>query len=788
MHYFRLALRGLLRRGNSNIIKILCLAAGLALGLLLIAKVCFERSYNDFIPDADRIYIIEETFDRGGEQGTSTYPRVSGGVLPAMRDELPQVETGTRMVLITYGYLISENNDTLSITGYGADSLLMSTLGLPMVLGNPSTALSQTMSVMISRSFADKLGGPEKAMGMPLHFDTADGQVLTVTGVFEDLPDNTHLDFDVLLSLEHMGEWSLNNWQGNDRYEAYIKVRPGTDIGELEEDMRAVQARHIDVDELVRNNDDTRYTLKPLLDIHVSDDDVKDSNQLMLLLGIMLIVISVLNYILIIISTLVGRSRATAIEKCYGAGTRQIVGRTLAEASLHMFLALAIAAVLVVVFRETVMRLLSVRLESMLAPATVGVLIGIVAALLIFSVVVSSMIYVNVPVAVAFRGVVSKKRWWKIGLLFVQFVFVSLLVTLMATMAKQYDHLFKADTGYAYENLAFSRISPKYEWQQTVISELKKLPAVDGVTLCFSVPWYGASGNNVSLPGSTEKLLNYADLYTVSDNFFDVLEIPVVEGSVFPSDQLNDRSMMVSRSFAEKICKEVGWDDGIIGKELRSTDHSHDINDAFTVIGVYEDFIIGNLHNAENRPSAIFYDHHCNTDYAPTWLLMKLNDMSQEVMSKIDQITYSGYPRTVHAIHERQYQEDKNVRDSIMICCLVALVIALAGLIGYAIDEINRRKREIAIRKVNGAETTDVVRIICRDVTLLSIPALAIGIAMGYMIGLHWLESFAMTWPLTIWEMLGIGVALWALIVGCVGLRAARAARVNPTESINANE
>lgn len=783
MHYLHLALRSLLHRGNSNIIKILCLAAGLALGLLLIAKVCFERSWNDFIPDADRIYIITETFDRGADQGLSTFGLVSGGVLPAMREELPQIETGTHMANLFMGYFFSENNDTLCVNAYGVDSLLINTLGLKMVLGDPTTALSQPTNVMIARSFADMLGGCEAAMGKPLHYDQPDGPVLTVTGIFEDMPENTHLRFDALMPISHMGEWSLNNWTGNDRYQAYIKVRPGTDIDQLIEDMRTVQSHHVDIDELIRTNRDMRYSLMPLLDIHTADDGVKDSYRLMLMLGIMLVAMSILNYVLIVISTLVGRSRATAIEKCYGAGSRQIMGRALVESALHMVLALAIAAVLVFVFRETVVKLLNVHIESLLAPRTVAILAAIVVCLLVFAVAVTSAIYTNVPVAVAFRGSVGKKRWWKVALLFVQFVFVAVLVTVTATMVKQYDYLFKADCGYSYDNFVFTRIPPMADWQHTVSTELMKIPAVEKVAFANQGFWYGSSGNNVIVPGTYEVILNFADLYSVSDNYFDVLEIPIVQGTVFPPDQLNERSVMVSRSFADKVCKALGWN-GIVGKELCFSEHSNDIDDPFTVVGVYEDFRIGDLRNGENRPSAIFYDNDCKSEFPPTWLLIKLNDMSPEVMASIDKVAYSK-PTTMKFIHERQYREDKNVRDSIMICSLVALIIVLAGLIGYAIDEINRRKREIAIRRVNGAETTDIVWVICRDVAWLSIPALAIGVILGRMVGLHWLENFSLTAPLSVWELLGIGEALMALIVGCVALRAARAAKINPTESLN---
>ncbi|MCM1224341.1 MAG: ABC transporter permease, partial [Lachnospiraceae bacterium] len=149
------------------------------MGLLLIAKVCFERSYNDFIADADRIYVIESTFNRGGEQGMYTFPRVSGGVLPAMVEEIAQAETGARMVDNGYDNLINENNDTLKVRSFLVDSTFMQTLSLPMAAGNPLKAFANPFSIMVSREQAEKLGGVEKAMGQTLHISEIDGPAVT---------------------------------------------------------------------------------------------------------------------------------------------------------------------------------------------------------------------------------------------------------------------------------------------------------------------------------------------------------------------------------------------------------------------------------------------------------------------------------------------------------------------------------------------------------------------------------------------------------------------------------
>ncbi len=787
MHYFRLALRSLFRRGNGNIIKILCLAAGLALGLLLIAKVCFERSYNDFIADADRIYRMVESFDRGGSQGMVTFPSISGAVLPAMRDEIPQIETGTVMSEVGVQLLITENNDSLSMRAYAVDSLFLRTLSLPVVLGNDLTALSDINNIMISKSFADVLGGPEKAMGMAMQYAEIGGQLFTVTGIFEDFPENTHFCADMLFSINVMGERSLSNWYGNDRYQGYVKVHPGTDIDALEQEIRKVQGRHVDLEEMVRNNSDIRYGVSPLLSIHADEPEVKASNRMMLMLGIMLIVIAMLNYILLVVSTMVSRSRATAIEKCYGAGRREITLRTLAEVTVHLLLALAIAAGLVFVFRETVIRLMQVSFKALFAPTTLMILCGVLALIMIVAVWVPSAIYSNVPVAVAFRGAVGKKRWWKVTLLFVQFLGVSFLITVMATMVKQYDYIFKAEAGYSYDRLAVAYVGFDYQRRLALEQEARKNPAVEQVSFCSQKLWTRSSGNNAFLPGSDEVLVNFADLYSISDNYFDVLEIPVVEGEIFPPGRLNDKNIMVSRSFVESVDKLAGWSDGPIGKKLKFSEHSDTGDDLFTIVGVYEDFRIGTVDNQEQRPSVMFYDLNGNSYFPPNIMLIKLKDLSQDVISDLSKAMDCNVSSIYQEI-EYQFVKERNLRDSLMICCLVALMIALAGLIGYTVDEINRRRREIAIRKVNGAETTDVVRVVSKDVAILSVPAIAIGVALGQMAGLHWLENFMQSSPLTIWQLLGIGTALFAIIIGIVAFRAAHASNFNPTEIINQND
>ena len=702
MKNLNIALRSLFKKGRSNGIKILSLGVGLAMGLVLISKVCFERSFDKFYPDSDRIYRLHENIIRDGEY--KSYGQVSGGVATAMQVEIPEVEKATRLTYIGGDKELFKTQDG---NRYSAryvvmgDTNVFDLLPRPILIGDPKETLSRPGYVMISNRIAKLLGGAEQAVNKEFEFESSPGQTYTIGGVFEDVPENSHLRFEIVASLEGMSKWSRENWLGNDRYLGYVKLYPGTDPESLTTAIREMQGRHCDLEEVKKAGIDLTYSLVPLMDMHSNSDEVKSMNSLLGFLAFVLIFTAAMNYVLIVISTLINRTKEVAVHKCYGASDKNLFGMIMSETCLHMLISLLLAAFLIVLFRTKTEELLGATLGALFSTQTIVILIGVCIVIFFITGLIPTYMFLRIPVAAAFRNFKESRRYWKLCLLFIQFLATAYLVALLSVINKQYDYMVNVDPGYAYEKLAYcSTQGVEESVRNTAIEELRKIPEVDKVSACYDLPISGMSGNNVSLPGDDRELFNIADMYWVKDDFFSLMEIPVIEGEVFRSDGSASNKVMVSRSFVEKMEQVAGWTGSAIGKNIIITEHSQN-GEPFTICGVYEDVCIGSTGNPDTRPTALFYDR-----YAPM-ILIKFHEMSPENIKKAQKVLEDVMPDrnvTVTAYYMDMidlYKDSRTFRDSVMIGGIVTLIIALIGLLGYTSDETNRRGRENANPKVN---------------------------------------------------------------------------------------
>ena len=785
MKNLNIALRSLFKKGRSNGIKILSLGVGLAMGLVLISKVCFERSFDKFYPDSDRIYRLHENIIRDGEY--KSYGQVSGGVATAMQVEIPEVEKATRLTYIGGDKELFKTQDG---NRYSAryvvmgDTNVFDLLPRPILIGDPKETLSRPGYVMISNRIAKLLGGAEQAVNKEFEFESSPGQTYTIGGVFEDVPENSHLCFEIVASLEGMSKWSRENWLGNDRYLGYVKLYPGTDPESLTTAIREMQGRHCDLEEVKKAGIDLTYSLVPLMDMHSNSDEVKSMNSLLGFLAFVLIFTAAMNYVLIVISTLINRTKEVAVHKCYGASDKNLFGMIMSETCLHMLISLLLAAFLIVLFRTKTEELLGATLGALFSTQTIVILIGVCIVIFFITGLIPTYMFLRIPVAAAFRNFKESRRYWKLCLLFIQFLATAYLVALLSVINKQYDYMVNVDPGYAYEKLAYcSTQGVEESVRNTAIEELRKIPEVDKVSACYDLPISGMSGNNVSFPGDDRELFNIADMYWVKDDFFSLMEIPVIEGEVFRSDGSASNKVMVSRSFVEKMEQVAGWTGSAIGKNVIITEHSQN-GEPFTICGVYEDVCIGSTGNPDTRPTALFYDR-----YAPM-ILIKFHEMSPENIKKAQKVLEDVMPDrnvTVTAYYMDMidlYKDSRTFRDSVMIGGIVTLIIALIGLLGYTSDETNRRGREIAIRKVNGATAWSILKMISKDISYIAIPAIVIGMTVAYYSGTGWLEKFTEKAPIGFFIFLAGAMMVYVLIIACVLYRAWAVSNSNPVDSL----
>lgn len=785
MKNLEIAVRSVFKKGRHNGIKILSLGVGLAVGLVLIAKVYFEQSYDDFFPDGDRIYQIQEMVERDGT--LAEYGQVSGAIAPGMKEEIPEVEVATRFTSIEDEAVFTTSDKKKYFANFVlADSCLFDVFPRRILIGNAKEILSRPMYVMVSQEIADKIGGD--VVGKTFEVDEAPGRVLTIGGVFETIPENSHLDYDILVSMPSIGKFmwdGTHNWVGNDRYQGYVKLLPGVAPESIKPGIRRMQEKNQPLEEMKKAGVDLSYGLRPLSELHSGDSGVKRMMVLLSLLAFTLIFTATMNYILVVISSIVNRSKEVAVHKCYGATGRNIHSMVLSETLVHLLISLLLAVFLIFVFQGTVESLLDVSLGALFFSEGSLLLVGICVVVFLATGLIPSYLFTRIPVASAFRSFRENRRLWKLILLFLQFVFTGFLVTLLVIIGKQYTFMVNDNPGYSYDKLAYCSLAGVDSTaRQKVIDEVMRLPEVAKTSTFSQLLLGGVSGNNISLPGDDRELFNIADLYWVANGYLDLMEIPVVDGRSFTEDVSTSDEVMVSRSFVKKMELLVGWKDGVIGKSILVTEHS-DNNQPFTICGVYEDFRVGSISAQDDRPTVMFYGKKWNP-----YLMVKYHELTPDAMRNTQDVIKRLLPDKEIVLNAYrvemvdQYSDSRKFRDAVLIGGIVTLLISLIGLIGYVNDELNRRRSELAIRKVNGATLREILTLFLREITWIALYALAIGGGIAYFTALKWQDQFAEKIPLAWYIFVGCGLSVLLVILSVACMNCWRAANENPVNCL----
>ena len=773
---------------NDILIKVLSLSIGLSVGIVLIAKVFFELSYDSFYKDIDRVYTIRTWYSQQGDE--HDYGQVSGAVAVGFMEEVPGVEAGTRTTYVFNGdTYLDENGNKLKATLVCADTCFFKVFDRPILAGDPEQALSKWGCVMVSRSFAEKMGGVQECIGKQIANADMDGLKLTIEGVFEDFPKNGSLDYDILLSMETYGKQSTDNWLGNDRYKGYVKLMSGVDPNTLTEAIRKMQEAHQPLEQIEAQGTSLKYFLKPFSNMHTSSPEVKTQVILLSIVAALLIIISLLNYILIVISSMVKRSKEVGVRKCYGAEGKHIYGMLTKEALLHILLSLVIAAIIIFAGRGIVENLLGVPFQTLLVSQSIMAIAAVLLFVLVISIVVPAELYQRIPVYAALKNYTENSRHWKLGLLGVQVLINVFLVVMMLIIGRQYQKVSNADTGYDYKNLYyFDLFDGDRQAQVRAVETLKRLPEVSGVAASYNLPYMGSNGDNVSLPEDDRELFNIADQYDCSPEFYDLMGIRFLEGRA-PRDS---SEVVVDEKFVQKMAEFTDWNDGAVGKQVFITGHDKNRmmdKSYFTISGVYKSYLIGNLQGVDERPSALFYGE---IGSMSSWMPHILFKVSPEALENVRGALNEALPdKEINIVsYEEQmraaYADSKKMRNTMALGAVFSLLIALLGLIGFIKDESLRRSKEMAVRKINGATTSDILSVFAKDIMKLSAVMAVIACIAAYFVAHKWLEQFAEKVSLNPLYFIGGALLVLTIVLGVVVLNCLRIARANPVESLKA--
>ena len=793
MNHIINAFKNLPRRGQHNFVKILCLALGLAISSVIIAEIYFEQTYDTYFPSWERTYMISEVGSNHGE--TMEFTNTSGATAQGVKQYAPMVEAATSTLYFYDGAQCKmEDQNIVSANIRMADSCFFDVFPQKILIGKAKQILSQPLSCLIDSEMAAKIGG--NVVGKHFTLSNYPGITFTIYGVFKAFPWGSSFHGTQMIlsrcSVPYVYSYDgRGQWVGNDSYRSYIRLAKGHDAKELKPYVNKMRQDHFPLKEMKNMGVELNYDFTVLSDVYTQDPYIKKMGWIMSIVAFVLLFTSVMNYLLIIVGNLVSRSREMAVRKCYGAKPKNIHAIIFSEALVHVGLAVVLAALLVFLCKGTIENFLSAPISTLVLNRGSWILVVICLFVLLIGGFVPGWLYNKIPVAIAFRGYNENRNRWKLALLGIQFVISGLLFSLLYIINNQYQLMLSTNPGYDYDNVAIVSVDGiNRDQRNQCLAEIKRMPNVKECCSTYHIPLngYGRSGNMVQKPGDDTNTLNIIDMEGVDDNFFKMMNIPIVQGTFFTERNDSCRQVIIDERGAEKLIKTWHWKDGVVGKQITCSGHDDGVNPLkLTVCGVCKNIRWGDMSadGDDMKEFPVLYFYAAKTAY---YMLVKFKDMQEESLSELQQKVQSLYPnnKVIVKIYAselaNQYSSQLNFRNGILVAGIVTMIIALFGLVGYTSDEVNRRRKEIAIRKVNGAKVKDILRIFLKDIMKIALPCIIVGDIVAWLIARQWLMSFSEKITITPLLFICVTILLLVIIALSVIINCYKVANSNPVK------
>jgi putative ABC transport system permease protein len=795
-HSIKLAIRQLLTKGDHKLARIISLTLGLTFGLLILSEVFYYYSFDSFFTDSDQLYIVFETYKSDKESAQlEENDCVSGGVALGFKAEVPGVETSTRLNYIGKHVFYNDNKQSFKAEFAFADESWQDVFQQKMLYGKANKILKKPYTCIVSSEVAEKMGG--NVIGKTIELKQYPDNKVNIAGVFEALPENTSYKYDALISMvstKHFMWDGTNNWDGNDRYYTCVKLQKGVNPENLKPAIRNMQKKYQNITALEEQQGFAlNYILKPLNKIYA--DQVKKMIIVLSTIGSAILLISLLNYILLTLSVLIKKAKSSSIYKTCGAQSKHIQQLIFTESFILFVISLLATLISIELLKPFFETQIGHRLNSLL---TINVLLPLLAILCLFFFLTSyipASFFSKIPVATAFRNYNQKRNKWKLALLSFQFIGSAFIITVLLVVNLQYHKMKNADHGYQTKDIYYSSTSGlNANKLGTVLNELRKMPEIACVGLGETLPIEGIDGDNIYGPDGDKELFNVADFYSVDGNYLSILGIETNLGENFIANQAVTNDMLISQKGAELLMQYNNWGEGVIGKQIDVSGH----RGMATIKGVIPDFVITSLSDADKRPAVFFYlpeegFKETMMKY-PSFIfkiLIKVNPTANKNISqKISRVINLAMPNNdavVKSLEEQQnlnYQAERAFRNAMMMGSIAVLLITIIGLIAYTTNEADRRGKEMAIRKINGASTLIIFKIVIGDLEKIAIPATAIGLMLAWITLNKWMENFASKINLHWSLFLMIACILVLIISGIAAFNFLKIVNRNPVKTL----
>ena len=763
------SIRTLLRERGSNIIRIISLSLGLTIGILLFSQIAFELSYEKCYPEAERLAMVRcqmtnlSTGEVMGDDGTNYDYTVFDPVAAVLAQDMPKEIESASCVYPAKEYHIYNEDKLLPDVNYiFVDTCFFQTFGIPVLRGNPKD-LIMPGSVFVSEHFARETFGDTDPIGRILSADKQHD--FTIRGIYKDVPENTMLTHDFVVSVHKDGGYQGGyGWKGNDVFYAFLRLRHASDVDEVNNNIQRVIEKYTE-----SQFDDWKidFSVIPLVKRHLDSSEVQKRLIIYGFLGFAIFFVAIMNYMLISIATLSRRAKGVGVHKCSGASSANIFGMFLAETGILVLISVLISMLLIVNAREVIEDLLSVRLSSLFVWDTLWVPLLTIGILFVLAGCIPGRLFSRIPVTQVFRRHTDGKKSWKRSLLFIQFIGVSFVLGLLLVTLLQYSHLMNRDMGIKTLGLTEAESWVYSETVEHIKDELRRQPMVEDVTAAtHSVLGQYWTRGLMSNEGKRIATLNFNICHY---NYPEVMGMEILQGSTLKKKG----DLLVN----EELVRLMKWTDGGVGKNLNDVQG--------TIVGVFRDVRNESFYSAQS-PIVLIGNEEQNFHA----FNVRLKEPYDENLKRLNEFMGKTFPNIslhfvpVDRMVKDGYKDVYRFRNSVWITSGFILLIVIMGLIGYVNDETQRRSKEIAIRKVNGARLRNLYSILFRKYIWIIGGATLLTMPLSYYLIYIYTSDFVVKTPVSISIFVIALLVDVAISAGTLFWQVNKAARINPAEII----
>ncbi len=793
-HYTITTWRHLRRQKINSIVNIVGLALGITFFILIMLYVQYELGFDRYNHHARRIFRVAKELPPGHTHGGKTMMvNTTAPLAPALMAEVPEVESAARFFRRRNVLLARDKDHFLEDEIFFTDPQVFDIFSISLVAGNPKTALTDPLSIILSQHTAAKYFGRENPLGKTLRY--GDLLELTVTGVLKNMPRNSHFIMNVMIPFETLGAISsldLNSWQSN-FCATYILMSEGSHPDVLEQKIPELYRKHANPENWPGGHRYARPFLQSLLSIHLHSDldgELASNNDtkniyLFSTIALLILVIACINYMNLATARSVQRGKETAIRKIVGAQRhhliKQFYGESLIFALIALGISLALACLLLPAFNAFVERDLSLSLlNNPLVVLGVIVVVGMVS--LLSGSYPSLLISSFPPIFGLKRQILGAPRdsFLRNTLVVFQFVVSIGLIICTLVVRQQLGFIKKQDVGYDKDQIVAIRLHDQNVKKSldAIRSELRAHPDVMAVTATDSLPNNIQSQTGPRWPGMPENF-GYFDIYIsyVDEEYLDVYSMELVQGRNFSLEFPSDAQSAFI--FNETLVKTLGWEQPL-GREFQSWD-----GETGRIVGVIKDFNFHSLHRHIN-PMYLYYRKDQRWVY---YLSAKIRgghipetlgfiEKTWKKFSPAYPIDYSFFDD----IFDRAYRSEQRLGVMFRVFSLLAVVIACLGLFGLAAFTAEQRTKEIGVRKVLGASQKSIFMLLSKEFTKWVLIANFFAWPIAYLSMSKWLQGFAYRAPLAPWIFVLATALTLAVALGTVTTQTIKVASTNPAD------